>query len=182
MFGCRSSFPEWGFVQLSDALCPSLPKHEPVVRPRTCSSKQGTRAGNKARTTHFIQSPEQRANVSSRLVKSSVSRHPRNVLSPLKQESDEEQAQGTWQNGVKLRGGSRGEAFAVGQIHPGEVPWQPQTLPPQPLGDCLQHAAQKQHAGPQAERLLRQKPVLDHRAHPHDFTLHFVPQHDTDTT
>lgn len=65
------------------------------------------------------------------------------ICPPFKQISDQQQAEGAGQNSVKVRSFSVDTTFTVLQVGPGDVPWQPQTLPPQPLSNCLQHAARK---------------------------------------
>lgn len=68
--------------------------------------------------------------------------HPQySVISPFKHVSDKKQGNGAGQGRVELRGFSVDTTFTVLQIRPGDVCRQPQTLPPQPVTERLQHAA-----------------------------------------
>lgn len=65
------------------------------------------------------------------------------IFSPLEHKSDQEHAEGAGQSSVELGGFSVDATFGVLQVRPGEVSWQPQALPEEPLTDRLQHAAGK---------------------------------------
>lgn len=62
-------------------------------------------------------------------------------VTPLQQVSDQQHDEGTGQRSVEVGALSVHATFTVLQIGPGDVHRQPETLPPQPLIECLQHAA-----------------------------------------
>lgn len=62
-------------------------------------------------------------------------------VTPLQQVSDQQHDEGTGQRSVEVGALSVHATFTVLQIGPGDVHRQPETLPPQPLVECLQHAA-----------------------------------------
>lgn len=73
-------------------------------------------------------------------------------ISPLKQVSDEQEGEGVGDGDVEVRGFGVDPALAVLQVGPGQVDGQPDSVPPEPLVQRVQHPKHPQLAAVSSAR------------------------------